>query len=63
VYDLDRPIIIAPPGSTQPMLAWERVYFVDGRTERDRTGELQTRAIQLAVASSDVRRACVTQPS
>ena len=31
VYDLDRPTIIAPPGSTQPMVAWERVYFVDGR--------------------------------
>jgi hypothetical protein len=31
VLDLDRPTIIAPPGSTQPMLGWERVYFVDGR--------------------------------
>jgi hypothetical protein len=31
VYDLERPTIIAPPGSTQPMLAWERVSFVEGR--------------------------------
>jgi hypothetical protein len=31
VYDLERPAIIAPPGSTQPNLASERVYFVDGR--------------------------------
>lgn len=31
VYDLERPTIIAPPGSTQPMLGWERVYFVAGR--------------------------------
>ena len=25
VYDLNRPTIIAPPGSTQPMLGWEHV--------------------------------------
>lgn len=31
VLDLDRPTVIAPPGSTQPILGWERVYFVDGR--------------------------------
>ena len=31
VYDLDRPTIIAPPGSIQPILAWERVYFIDGQ--------------------------------
>jgi hypothetical protein len=31
VLDLDRPTVIAPPGSTQPMLGWERVHFVDGR--------------------------------
>ena len=31
VLDLDRPTVIAPPGSTQPMLGWERVYFVAGR--------------------------------
>ena len=31
VLDLDRPTVISPPGSTQPMLGWERVYFVDGR--------------------------------
>jgi hypothetical protein len=29
--DLDRPTVVAPPGSTQPMLGWERAYFVDGR--------------------------------
>jgi hypothetical protein len=31
VLDLDRPTVISPPGSTPPMLGWERVYFVDGR--------------------------------
>jgi hypothetical protein len=31
VLDLDRPTVIEPPGSTQPILGWERVYFVDGR--------------------------------
>ena len=31
VLDLDRPTVIAPPGSTVPMLGWERAYFVDGR--------------------------------
>ena len=31
VLDLDRPTVIAPPGSTQPILGWERVHFVDGR--------------------------------
>jgi len=31
VLDLDRPTVIAPAGSTQPMLGWERVYFVAGR--------------------------------
>ena len=31
VLDLDQPTVIAPPGSTQPILGWERVYFVDGR--------------------------------
>jgi hypothetical protein len=31
VLDLDRPTVIAPPGSTQPILGWERVYFVNGR--------------------------------
>lgn len=30
VLDLDQPTVIAPPGSTQPILGWERVYFVDG---------------------------------
>jgi hypothetical protein len=31
VLDLDQPTVIAPPGSTQPILGWERVSFVDGR--------------------------------
>jgi hypothetical protein len=31
VLDLDQPTVIAPPGSTQLILGWERVYFVDGR--------------------------------
>ena len=31
VLDLDRPTVIGPPGSTQPILGWERVHFVDGR--------------------------------
>jgi hypothetical protein len=31
VYDLNRPTVIAPPGSTPPLLGWKRVYFVDGR--------------------------------
>ena len=31
VLDLDRPTVIAQPGSPQPILGWERVYFVDGR--------------------------------
>ena len=30
VLDLDQPTVIAQPGSTQPILGWERVYFVDG---------------------------------
>ena len=28
---LNRPTVSAPPGSTQPMVGWERVYFVEGR--------------------------------
>jgi hypothetical protein len=31
VLDLDRPTVIAPPGSTPPILGCERVYFGDGR--------------------------------
>ena len=31
VLALDQPTLISPPGSTLPMLGWERVYFVDGR--------------------------------
>lgn len=31
VLDLDRPTVITPPGHTQPIFGWERVYFVDGR--------------------------------